>query len=209
MTAGKKSRTLLVWLHVVSSVGWMSQAFALFALVSYGLGADGPQRAAAFAMAHVVDTQVLQFMATTSAFTGLMLSALTSWGYFRHWWVLAKFGITFSQLYAGIFVLSPNLDAGVDGSTGLLRVGSLLMGSALAFQTWLSVAKPGGRTPWTPPGRYPAASGALLACCVAIPVLDYALGKLVFGQGIPALSLLVVVCYPLWRRGKVTPRSSG
>jgi hypothetical protein len=209
MAAGKRSRTLLVWLHVVSSVGWMSQAFTLFALVSYGLATSGPARAHALAMAHVVDTEVLQFMATTSAFTGLMLSALTSWGYFRHWWVLAKFGITFSQLYLGIFVLSPNLDAGVDGSPGLLRVGSLLMGSALAFQTWLSVAKPGGRTPWTPPGRFPAASGALPACCVAIPFVDYALGELVFGQGVPALSLLVVAGYPLWRRGKVTPRPSG
>ena len=33
----KRARTLLVWLHVVSSVGWLSQAVALLALLLYGM----------------------------------------------------------------------------------------------------------------------------------------------------------------------------
>jgi hypothetical protein len=196
-------RKLLVWLHVLSSVGWMSQALALFALVTYGLGSSGASRTGAFEMAKVIDTDVLQFMATTSAYTGFMLSALTSWGYFRHWWVLLKFVITLTQLYLGIFVLSPNLDLGEHGNPTLMRLGSLLMAGALAAQVWLSVAKPGRRTPWTPPGKFPTAPGWVTAVCVTIPLIDY-----VLFPGIPALSLLVAIAYPMWRRWKVTPRQS-
>ena len=196
-------RKLLVWLHVLSSVGWMSQALALFALTTYGLGASGASRTSAFDMANVLDTTVLQFMATTSAYTGFMLSALTFWGYFRHWWVLFKFVITVSQLHLGIFLLSPNLDLGENGNHTLLRAGSLLMAGALAAQVWLSVAKPGKRTPWTPPGKFPTAPGWLTAVLTTVPLIDY----VVFGH-IPALSLLVVIAYPVWRRWKVTPRQS-
>jgi hypothetical protein len=72
--------------------------------------------------------------------------AATPWGFFRNWWVLAKFGITLVQLYPGIFVLSSALTEAADtarGSVGLV-VGAGLMAGAIAFQAWLSVAKPWG-----------------------------------------------------------------
>ncbi|MFI9008224.1 hypothetical protein ACIGNX_13445 [Actinosynnema sp. NPDC053489] len=189
------NRKALVWLHVVSSTGWMFMALALFVTVGHALSA--PDRRAAFEVALLLDTQVLQFMATTSAFSGLMLSGLTAWGYFRHWWVLAKTAITFSQLYLGIFVLSPNL--GPDGSPALMRVGSLLMASALACQVWLSVAKPFKRTPWSPPGKPRTALPWGFALCLAVPAVDYALGRLLLGAPLPALSLLVAAGYPVVR----------
>jgi hypothetical protein len=68
---------------------------------------------------------------------------------------------------------------------------------------WLSVAKPSKRTPWTPLGKFPTAPGWVVAVSVTVPVIDY-----VLFSGIPALSLLVAVTYPAWRRLKVTPRQS-
>jgi len=65
------------------------------------------------------------------------------------------------------------------------------------------VAKPGKRTTWTPPGKFPATPGWVTAICVAIPLIDY-----VLFPGIPALSLLVAITYPMWRHWKVTPRQS-
>src|SRR5690349_7644871 len=142
----KRARSLLVWLHVVSSVGWLSQAVALLALLLYGMKTSDVN---AFRMARVLDHNVLAIMANTSAFTGMMLSATTPWGYFRHWWVLAKFAITVSQLYVGIFILSDNLEEAANGHVSVwMPVGTALMIGAIAFQTWLSVAKPWGRTPW-------------------------------------------------------------
>ncbi|MFI9811974.1 hypothetical protein [Saccharothrix variisporea] len=186
------ARKLLVWLHVVTSTGWMCMALALFVVVDHAL-----THPAAFDVALLIDVQVLQFMATTSAFSGLMLAGLTPWGFFRHWWVLVKTAVTFSQLYTGIFVLSPNLHPG--GSPTLMRVGSLLMASALAFQVWLSVAKPFGRTPWVKPGKPPTAPARAFLACLAVPAADYALGQFVLGTPVPALSLLTVVVFPVVR----------
>ncbi|MCE7000843.1 hypothetical protein LZG04_39410 [Saccharothrix sp. S26] len=188
------SRKLLIWAHVVSSTGWMVLALALFVVVNHALAV--PDRSA-FEVALLLDVQVLQFMATTSAFTGFMLSGLTPWGYLRHWWVLAKSVITLSQLYVGIAVLSPNL--GPDGSPLLMRVGSLLMASALACQVWLSVAKPFKRTPWASPAKPKTAPPWAFALCLAVPAADYALGQTLLGVPLPAVSLLVAVVYPVVR----------
>src|SRR3954464_14629776 len=105
--ASQRWRQAVVWLHVVTSVGWMGQALALFVLLALGLGSeDSATRIAATSMAHEIDTVLLAPLANASAFTGFMLAASTAWGYFRHWWVLAKFAVTLVQLYAGIFLLS-------------------------------------------------------------------------------------------------------
>jgi hypothetical protein len=206
--APRHSRHLLVWMHVVTSVGWMSQALALSALLAYGAGVhDLAQAQSAYAMAWVLDRQVLLNMANASAFTGLMLSALTSWGYFRYWWVLIKFVITLTQLAVGIAVLNPSLAAAVDAArhgqhapVGLL-VASALMVSAISFQAWLSVAKPWKRTPWAgAPGapKPETGPGWLFALCAAVPVFDYLLGRFV-GFPLPPLSMVLVVGIPVWR----------
>lgn len=213
--SAQRPRNLLVWLHVVTSVAWMSQALALCALLSTGLAVDGPGKLAAFSMAEVLDVRILAHLANAGAFTGFMLAALTPWGYFRHWWVLAKFGITLSQLYLGIFVLSPNLaDAvhaagrGADGPALPLAVASALMASAIAFQAWLSIAKPWKRTPWTDaaraPRKLPGGSRRMFLLSLGAPVLDYLLGALLFGFPFPGTQLIIAVGYPIHRRRQLS-----
>ncbi|WP_279579162.1 hypothetical protein [Fodinicola feengrottensis] len=85
----------------------MSQALALLTLMLVAR-LDPSVRDAAIAIARLLDRQVLAQLADASAFTGFMLSALTAWGYFRYWWVLAKFVITVAQLTVGIFFLDPD-----------------------------------------------------------------------------------------------------
>jgi hypothetical protein len=202
----KRARTLLVWLHVVTSVGWLSQAVALLALLLYGMKTSDLD---AFRMARVLDHQVLAIMANTSAFTGMMLSATTPWGYFRHWWVLAKFAITVSQLYVGIFILSDNLQAAAEGRvTAWMPVGTALMIGAIAFQTWLSVAKPWGRTPWADPKvKLPTASAGAFVAALTIPAVDFAI-SLWMGNPMPVLMLITVVAYSIRRAARGRNRSS-
>jgi len=192
------ARRFLVSVHVVTSVGWMGQALAMVALV---------QVAHAYAMAHIVDETVLLYLANAAAFTGLMLAGLTSWGYLRYWWVLLKFAITVSQLYLGIFVLSPRLTAAAE--TGVappwLPLATALMAGAIAFQVWLSIAKPWSRTPWAPARRPVAAPGWMCGAAVAVPVADYALGALLFGFPSPLLQVLGAIGVPIWRRAKGHP----
>ncbi|MFD9699532.1 hypothetical protein [Lentzea sp. NPDC059081] len=203
----KRARTLVVWLHVVTSVGWLSQAVALLALVLYGMDSGDVK---AFEMARFLDHQVLAVMANVSAFSGFMLSATTPWGYFRHWWVLAKFVITVVQLYVGIFILSDNLAAAAHGHVSpWMPVGTALMISAIAFQTWLSVAKPWGRTPWADPKvKLPTASTAAFVLALVVPVADFAL-SLYSGGPRPLFMLVTVIAYAIRLAARARTRSSG
>ncbi|MFG1642334.1 hypothetical protein ACGFMK_18770 [Amycolatopsis sp. NPDC049252] len=205
MTRTKTSprrRQAVVWLHVVSSVAWMSQALALVVLMSLALTRPA-QAAAATAMADRLDSVLLAPMANVSAFTGLVLAGATAWGYFRHWWVLTKFALTFIQLYAGIFLLSPALRESADTATATWPqiAGASLMASALSFQAWLSIAKPGKRTPWSPAAKPPTAPTWVFVAGVAAPVFDVGAG-LAAGYPLPALSLVTLIVLGLERRGR-------
>ncbi|MEU8004847.1 hypothetical protein AB0B66_27115 [Catellatospora sp. NPDC049111] len=197
---GRWGRQTLVWLHAVTSIGWMTLALCLCVLLI-------TRTPAGHAAARVLDKQLLAHLATSSAFTGLMLSALTAWGYLRYWWVLAKFAITLTQLYVGIAVLSPRLDALAGGATadaGPLIAASALMASAIAGQAWLSVAKPWRHTPWADPRwRTPAFPPWLYWAAVAVPVLDFLVWRALFGSPAPLLSLVIVLVFPLYRRRRL------
>jgi len=191
-------RQAVVWLHVVSSVAWMSQALALVVLMSLALTHPVP---AATSMADRLDSVLLAPMANVSAFTGLVLAGATAWGYFRHWWVLTKFALTFIQLYAGIFLLSPALRDSADTGTATWTqiAGASLMASALSFQAWLSIAKPGRKTPWSPAAKPPTAPTWVFVAGVAAPAFDVVAGILA-GYPLPALSLVTLIVLGLERR---------
>ena len=190
---------LTVWLHVMTSVGWMTLALVLFALLVLARTADVGTARAATAMAHHLDVVLLAPLANASASTGLMLSLGTAWGLAQHRWVLAKFAITLAQLYLGIFVLSGALPAAAESGepTLALTVGTAAMAGAIALQAWLSVAKPGGRTRWARDRRTGRAVRLTVAApwvfvvAVVAPLIDIAVG-LAVGFPLPVLSLLGV-----------------
>jgi hypothetical protein len=208
----KRWRQLTVWLHILTSAGWMAQAMTLCVLLAVGLAAeDLSVRDAATSMAHAVDGRLVGPMADASAFTGIMLAVATPWGFFRHWWVLTKFAITLVQLYLGIFLLSPRLADSVTAGPSVAQiVGTVLMASAIAFQGWLSVAKPWG----TIRGRRRAAAGTappwVFAAAVLGGLADLALA-LAIGHPLPLLSLILLAVgllrRPRWA-GTRQPRPS-
>lgn len=198
---GKHARKLVVALHVVSSVGWMSQAVALLALLLASATAE-PGQIKEFAAygAEYLDAHVLVFLANTAAFTGLLLAAATPWGFVRHWWVATKLVLTTGQIYVAIAVLSVALretaaaaEVGQDGPVLAVAVGAGAMASALAFQVWLSVAKPWGRTPaFRPADRGVTAPAWVFVVGVVSPVVDVAVG-IALGSPLPAFSLLTLL----------------
>ncbi|MFG1604795.1 hypothetical protein [Actinoplanes sp. NPDC049265] len=201
----KRWRRLTVWLHILTSVGWMSQALALCVLLSAGYAADDPSvRDAATSMAHVLDTRLLGSMADASAFTGIMLAAATPWGFFRNWWVLVKLAITLVQLYLGIFLLSPQLTASLTtGPAPAQLAGTALMASAIAFQAWLSVAKPWGKVRGRPGPAPGPAPWWVFAATVTGALADLAFAAVV-GHPMPLLSLVLLAAglirRPRWAR---------
>lgn len=206
-------RQLTVWLHVVTSVGWMSLALTLLALLALSATGDDPSASmAATSMAHYLDTVLLAPLANASASTGLMLSVGTAWGLTHHRWVLTKFVITLVQLYVGIFVLSEALgetaraaSSGGPGAAPGLIVGTAAMAGAVGFQAWLSVAKPGGKTRRAyerssrRPIKLPTARGWVFATAAAAPIVDIAVGTIV-GFPTPVLSIVMLVVAIVARR---------
>lgn len=194
-------RTLLVWLHALTSVAWMSTALGLVALLT--LSRDDPSRAAAaVAMAHHLDMRLLAPTATASAFTGVMLALATPWGLLHHWWVAAKFAITLVQLYIGIGILSAQLGtiaARGAPSPPALVVASAAMATAIAFEAWLSMAKPWPRTPLASRGRPPTAGTGWFVVGVLAPVGDLTLSQLV-GFPSPLLMLPTLLGALVWLR---------
>jgi hypothetical protein len=191
----RRWRQLTIWLHVLTSVGWMALALALFALMGLALTGAPEQARAAATAAHHLDTVLLAPFANASAATGLLLGLGTAWGLTQHRWVLIKLLITLVQLYLGIFLLSPALTALAAGGgappLGLV-VGTVSMAGAIAFQAWLSVAKPGGRTRRTArPAKLPQAAPWVFATAVLAPLTDIAVGTAV-GFPTPVLSLITV-----------------
>lgn len=189
----RRWRQLTVLLHVLTSVGWMAQAMTLCVLLSVGAAAGTPfARDAATAMAHALDGRLVGPMADASVFTGVMLGAATAWGLFRNWWVFVKFAISMVQFVLAILVLSPALDASVTGGPRPAQiVGSGLMAAAIAFQGWLSIAKPWGRI--GPRRPLPATAPAWIFAATVLGGLADLVLALVIGHPMPLLSLILLI----------------
>lgn len=205
-------RQLLVWLHVLTSLAWMSTALGL--VVLFALSRDDPARAAAAVdMAHVLDMTLLAPAANASAVTGVLLALATRWGLLRHRWVAAKFAITLVQLYVGIGILSVQLravDAGDAPAPGWMAAAAACMVGALAFQAWLSIAKPWSTLGIAPRPAPPTAGPGWFAAGVLATVGDLVLSQ-VLGFPSPVFAVPTLLGAIVWLRlvGALSPGPAG
>src|SRR5438128_247342 len=88
-------RKLALTTHVTSSVGWLGAVAGFLCLAIAGLGSGDPQivRAAYLAM-HVTTWFVIVPFSLASLLTGLVQALGTTWGLFRHYWVVTKLLLT-------------------------------------------------------------------------------------------------------------------
>ncbi|WP_205709705.1 hypothetical protein, partial [Kineococcus siccus] len=221
-------RGLLVWLHVVAAVTWLSQALTLLVLLSLSAAAPaGEFKVATAEVAELLDLKLLGTSAIAAASTGLGLAAVTAWGFSHHRWVATKVVLTLLQVLTGTLVVAGALPevvaaarAGTDGPAVSSAVAVGLVAGALAFQVWLSVAKPWGRTargrraqqqePGTRrgvPARPTAAPAPVVATVFAAALLDVPLA-LTLGAPLPAFSLPALLLALAARRRRRAARAS-
>jgi uncharacterized membrane protein len=160
---GKRVRQLLVFLHVVASLGWMGAGLANVVLaMTAGYTADADVRRVCYRMISSVDAFLVIPGAFTALVSGIVLAVVTPWGLARHWWVLSKLVLTVAVIVystVGLGVWVEDSIAATTGSAaespvaGLLAYGTLPNIVAFLFMTWVSVAKPWGATPWARPRR--------------------------------------------------------
>jgi hypothetical protein len=95
MTMGPRLRKLGLTVHVATSVGWLGAIAAYLALNAVALrGEDVQAVRAAYLMMEPVAWYAVVPLAIASLVTGIAQSLGTSWGLFRHYWVLISLAIT-------------------------------------------------------------------------------------------------------------------
>jgi hypothetical protein len=161
MTMSPRVRSLSLTAHITASVGWLGTVAGAFALSIAGITSDDAQtvRAVYLALELIAWFAILP-LAFASLLTGLVQSLGTSWGLFRHYWVIAKLTInvfatlvlllymqTLGQLADLATETSPTEDvSGLRSPSPALHAGAALV--LLLLATTLAVYKPRGMTPY-------------------------------------------------------------
>ena len=152
-------RNLALTAHVASSVGWLGAVAGFLALALVGLTSQDAQTVrGAYLVMEPAAWFVLVPLAFASLLTGLAQSLGTTWGLFRHYWVLAKLLINVLAtsvllIYMETFSVmadvagDPSADLGVvRNASPVLHAGAALL--LLLVATTLAVYKPRGLTPY-------------------------------------------------------------
>jgi hypothetical protein len=152
-------RKLALTAHVVTSVGWLGAVAAFLALAVAGRESrDAETVRAAYVAADVVTRLVLVPLCLASLLTGLVQALGTTWGLFRHYWVLVKLVLTVFATIVLLLQLEPigqladaaadttlsADDLGAQRDSLVLHAGGGLL--VLLATAALSVYKPRGRT---------------------------------------------------------------
>jgi uncharacterized membrane protein len=150
-------RKLVLTAHVSASVGWLGAVTAFLALAIVGLASpDADTVRGAYLVMEPAAWYVLVPLALASLVTGLVQALGTTWGLFRHYWVLFKLLINVVAtivllMYMGTFrsmanvAADPSSDlAAVRNPSPLLHAGAALL--LLLAATTLAVYKPRGLT---------------------------------------------------------------
>src|SRR5215216_5622851 len=88
MALTPRLRKLALTAHVTSSVGWLGAVVAFLAL---SMASQDPQTVrGAYLVMELTGWVVLVPLSLASLLTGLVCSLSSSWGLFRHYWVLFK-----------------------------------------------------------------------------------------------------------------------
>jgi hypothetical protein len=169
MTAGL--RKLALTTHVTSSVGWLGAVAGFLALAIAGVTSQDTQivRAAYLSM-HVITWFVIVPLSLAAFLTGIVQSLGTTWGLFRHYWVLTKLLLTVLATIILLLHTQPiDRVAALAAETTLSRADLWqlrlqLVGDAsaalfvLLVTTTLSVYKPWGMTSYGVRRQYEATS---------------------------------------------------
>ena len=94
MALPPRLRKLALTAHVTASVGWLGAVIAFLALSVAGLTSQDPQTVrGAYLVMELTGWVVLVPLSLASLLTGLVCSLGSTWGLFRHYWVLFKLAI--------------------------------------------------------------------------------------------------------------------
>lgn len=185
MTWTPHLRKIALTAHVATSVGWFGAVASFLALAIAGLcSSDTHTVRAAYAGMAMIAWFVIVPLGLASPLTGILQSLTTTWGLFRHYWILVKFLITIPATAVLLVHLQPighmaRLAAETTiarGEFAAQRIQLVASASAallvLLLATFLSVLKPWGIIPYAKRKR----PGVIAVSTVGSPQMRIAWG---------------------------------
>ena len=132
-------RKVALTAHVTSSVGWLGAVATSLALALAGAVSNDPQTVrGAYVTLELLGWYVLVPFSLASLLTGLVSSLGTTWGLFRHYWVVAKLVINgLATVILLMYMESLEYLAGI-----ATRISS--SGDLVAVRSWSPVLHAGG-----------------------------------------------------------------
>jgi uncharacterized membrane protein len=150
-------RKLLLTAHVTSTVGWLGAVLVFLALAIVGLTSQDAQTVrGTYLVMEPAARFILVPLAVASLLTGIVQALGTTWGLFRHYWVLFKlligvFATVVLLMYMETFTFMARIAADPTADLVVVRNPSPMIHAALALllfvvATVLAVYKPRGMT---------------------------------------------------------------
>ncbi len=155
---GSTSRAWLKGFHVLFTCAWVGAASCMILLNFLARPDNGHELSGVLAALKLIDDWVIIPSAIGCFLTGLLISWLTPWGFFKWRWVTVKWVFTVAMMLFGTFCLGPWLNGmaaiaatdpmGVLQNTTFLDNRQLLsltvgpMMLAMLFLVFISVIKP-------------------------------------------------------------------
>lgn len=158
MRFGTRTRKTVLLLHIVSCLGWMGAVACFIVLdVATVTATDGAVLRAAYIGMDLITDWIIVPLAVASLASGVAISLGTTWGLFRHWWVVVSLVLTVAStlvLLVQTPLITHRADVAADPGTTdpeLRQMGNLLLHSiggavVLAIIAALNVFKPRGLT---------------------------------------------------------------
>jgi hypothetical protein len=157
-----KQKNWLVSAHVISGATWFGTAICMVAISLKNIGNNnGDMLYAINSILKTLDDFVIIPTAIASLLTGALLSWLTIWGFFKHYWVIAKWIGTVTLITIGTIWLGPWVNAitsisetervqALTNPLYVFDVQAALIGGAIqtlsvAFIIAISILKPWGK----------------------------------------------------------------
>jgi uncharacterized membrane protein len=159
MMMPSRVRQFALTAHVTCSVSWIGAVLVFLALSIIGLTSqDASTVRAAYIVMEPAAWSVLVPLAFASLITGIVQGLGTTWGLFRHYWVLfklliASFATLVLLIYMETFRVMASVAADPTADFGIVRNPSPRLHAVLALAvllvaTVLAIYKPRGLTPY-------------------------------------------------------------
>lgn len=156
MLLTNRTRKFALTTHIIFSVGWLGAVVAYLSLVFAILtGDDAAAARSGWAAMELIGWFAVVPLALGAFVSGLVMSLGTTWGLFRHYWVMVKLALTaFATVILIVHMPSVSLQADMTTGIGHARLGGprgelIHAGGGLLVliaTTILAVYKPWGMT---------------------------------------------------------------